>query len=322
MLAAIFIITAALSVYAAIHLSTHADTISRKSKMNGFLTGTVLLAVGTSLPELTATLSAGLIDNPDIAVGNGLGSLLFNLFVLFLFDLHFRSKRLFLQVSKQHLYTGTIALTLCVAAIAALAVTHSYTLFNVSIPSFIIVIIYVVGMYITSKKNIDTEPNEAHEKKESLSQAKFRFFLFAVMILIVGSVLTISGDALAASTGISATIVGSILIAAATSLPDAVSVYTALKLGNSNLAVGTIFGSNLFNIAVIAIADIVYTEGSIWQDTGNNVMVIAIIGFVLTVIAMLILTRKRSRSTLTYSLPSLLVVICYVGTMGYLIFAG
>ncbi|WP_255212165.1 sodium:calcium antiporter [Terribacillus saccharophilus] len=316
-----FILAAALSVYAATHLSNHADTISRKSNMNGFLTGTLLLAIATSLPELTATISAALIDNPDIAVGNGLGSMLFNLFVLFLFDLHFRRRKLFLQVSKQHLYSGTISLILTIVAIIALGINHSYTILNISIPSLLIIAIYGVGMYLTSKQDVPNESDTKTGKDESLSQAKLRFLLFASIILVAGSVLSLSGDALASATGISATFIGSILIAAATSLPDAVSVYVALKLGNPNLAVGTILGSNLFNIIVVAISDIVYFNGSVWQDTANSIMIIAIIGLILTGISMIIIARKHTRSLATYFLPSLLVILCYGATIGYLVFS-
>ncbi|MFB4165268.1 hypothetical protein ACE1TI_16020 [Alteribacillus sp. JSM 102045] len=93
---------------------TYADIISKQTKLGGMLAGTILLAVATSLPELTSTLSAAVIGNADIAVGNGIGSILFNIFVLFLLDLYFRKKRLFLGVSDNHVYTGIIALILCV----------------------------------------------------------------------------------------------------------------------------------------------------------------------------------------------------------------
>ncbi|WP_413645964.1 hypothetical protein [Marinococcus sp. PL1-022] len=73
-----------------------------------------LLAVAASLPELTATISDSVIINADIAVGNGLGSIIVNIFFLFLLAVHFRNKGLFLQVSDEHLYnmvsTATIIL--------------------------------------------------------------------------------------------------------------------------------------------------------------------------------------------------------------------
>ena len=83
-----FILSAAVSVFSAVKLSGYADIISRNTKIGGLLAGTILLAVATSLPELTATISASVIGNADIAVGNGLGSIIFNIFFLFLLDIY------------------------------------------------------------------------------------------------------------------------------------------------------------------------------------------------------------------------------------------
>ncbi|MFD1040269.1 hypothetical protein ACFQ3N_17995 [Virgibacillus byunsanensis] len=81
-----FILSAVISALSTIQLSTYADTISKETKMGGLLTGTII-PVATSLPELTVTISTSMIHNAGIAVGNGLGSILFNFFVLFVLDI-------------------------------------------------------------------------------------------------------------------------------------------------------------------------------------------------------------------------------------------
>ncbi|SDI68936.1 hypothetical protein [Alteribacillus bidgolensis] len=103
-----FIAASIVSSISAIRLSKHADIISKETKIGGLLAGTILLAVATSLPELTTTISASIIGNADIAVGGGLGSILFNIFVLLVLDIFFRNKRLFLRVSDNHIYTGIL----------------------------------------------------------------------------------------------------------------------------------------------------------------------------------------------------------------------
>ncbi|MFB5661882.1 sodium:calcium antiporter [Alteribacillus sp. HJP-4] len=317
----IFIAAAIISVFAAIKLSKYADIISKETKMGGMLAGMLLLAVATSLPELTASISAGVIGSPDIAIGNGVGSILFNIFVLFLFDIHFRQKRLFLGVSSNHIYTGVIALLLCVIIGFALLVRSGPDFLGVSLTSFVIVIIYITGLTIVSRKQHlemeEQEPVQFSRKKSvtnlSLKTLAWRFLIFAFVIFISGSALTVSGDMLAESTGISATAVGSFLIALATSLPDAVGVYVALKVANINLAVGTILGSNLFNVASISTADVFYRSGSIWEDAGPQNVVTAAAAFSLTASVMLILNRKKSRTTITYLMPSLTAVAIYIG---------
>ncbi|KIL43433.1 hypothetical protein KP77_31390 [Jeotgalibacillus alimentarius] len=105
-----FLFAAVVTIYAAMKLSTYADVISTKTGMGGLLVGTLLLAGATSLPEVTTSFSAVLIGNNDIAIGNLLGSNLFNVFILACFDLYFRKKQLFLQASNDHLYTAGILL--------------------------------------------------------------------------------------------------------------------------------------------------------------------------------------------------------------------
>ncbi|SFE58670.1 cation:H+ antiporter [Alteribacillus iranensis] len=294
--------------------------------MGGLLAGTILLATATSLPELTITVSAGLIGNADIAVGNGLGSILFNIFILFVLDIYFRSQRLFLRVKHDHIYTGMIALILCILTVIGLSVHVSVSLFTMSLTSIAIVVTYIAGMRFVSKKqqeNIepssDSEnPTKQSEKKISVQRAVIGFFLFSILIFFFGSVLSISGDVMADTTGISATTVGSIFASLATSIPDAMSVFMSLKLANVNMAIGTILGSNVFNLLVIAIADLVYVNGSIWLDTSDELMYVSLVGIILTIMVMVIIKRDHTRNRFTYLFPSIIAVTSYVAVVSFL----
>ncbi|MFZ4453642.1 hypothetical protein [Salibacterium aidingense] len=115
--------------------------------------------VATSLPELTATISASIIGNADIAAGNGLGSIIFNLFFLFLLDIHFRNRRLFLHVSDHHLYTGVIGLLLCAVTSAGLILHYPLYLFGISIISVLVGFVYYGDMWYISKKQMKTAGN-------------------------------------------------------------------------------------------------------------------------------------------------------------------
>ncbi|GEK58965.1 hypothetical protein CHL76_06675 [Marinococcus halophilus] len=310
-------------MFSAVKLSGYADIISRNTKIGGLLAGTILLAVATSLPELTATISASVIGNADIAVGNGLGSIIFNIFFLFLLDIYFRNKRLFLKVSDDHLYTAIIALLLCVVTAGGLILHYPLSYFGVSVISLLVVIIYLGGMFYISQKQNDTAEEEktaSPDQNVNIRRTIIKFITFAVIIFISGSTLSISGDIMSTTTGISATAVGSILVATATSLPDAVSVFVALRLANVNMAIGTILGSNIFNVLVTAIGDAFYRGGSIWVDTSNQTTVVAVAGFVLTGLVMIIVKRDRTRNAFTYMLPSLVVVTGYMIMIASILF--
>ncbi len=311
-------------MFSAVKLSGYADIISRNTKIGGLLAGTILLAVATSLPELTATISASVIGNADIAVGNGLGSIIFNIFFLFLLDIYFRNKRLFLKVSDDHLYTAVIALLLCVVTAGGLMLHYPLSFFGISVISLLVVVIYVGGMFYISKKQNDAAEEEGKkaspDENVNIRRTLIKFITFAAIIFVSGSALSISGDVMSNTTGISATAVGSILVATATSLPDAVSVFVALRLANVNMAIGTILGSNIFNVLVTAIGDVFYRDGSIWMDTSDQTTIIAIAGFVLTGLVMIIVKRDRTRNAFTYMVPSLVVVLGYIIMIASILF--
>lgn len=324
-----FLLAAAITVYAAIKLSTYADVMSEKSSMGGVLVGTVLLAGATSLPEVTTSISAVMINNPDIAVGNMLGSNLFNIFILAMFDLYFRQKRLFNGASRDHLYTAGLGLLLTVLTMVALIVRIDLTFIGIGVDALLIAALYGIGIYYIGKRPKEPTTTTEVEKEvvvsttESMTvkRAVIGFIFAALVIMAAGTALSISGDRIAVVTGLGSSFVGSFLIAASTSLPEAVAVFVALKLRNVNLAFGSILGSNIFNMVIIALSDIFYQNGSILADVSASHLVTAVGITILSILVMYSVLRKDVTSKVRYIVPSVLVVLVYF-VSSYLIFIG
>ncbi|WP_404405753.1 sodium:calcium antiporter [Jeotgalibacillus malaysiensis] len=327
-----FVLAAIVTVYAAMKLSTYADVISTKTAMGGLLVGTLLLAGATSLPEVTTSLSAVLIGNNDIAIGNVLGSNLFNVFILACFDLYYRKKKLFLQASNDHLYTAGLGLLLTLLVMVALTLRIDYTILGMGIDSILIVVIYIAGISIIGRlsksdqslpqaeEHVTATPaKESSEFTMSVKHAVIGFIIAAIVIMGAGTVLSIMGDQIAVITGLGSSFVGSFLVAATTSLPEAVSVLVALRLKNINLAMGSILGSNIFNMLILAGSDLIYREGAIITSVSDSHLTTAIGVTILSVIAIWAVLMKKATSTFKYVLPSLLVVIVYF-VSSYLIF--
>ncbi|GAB3069128.1 sodium:calcium antiporter [Virgibacillus ainsalahensis] len=323
----IFILAAALTVYTAMKLSESADVISEKTAMGGMIVGTILLAGATSLPEVTTSFSAVIIGNVDIAIGNMLGSNLFNLLILAGFDLFFRRKQLYHLVSRSHLYSAILGLFLMLMVTLSLVLKIDYTIIGIGVDSLSVLVVYIIGMVIISKlpsppeeTEGDREPVEPGKKKNiTVKKATIVFIIAAIVIMVAGSILSITGDKIAVITGMGSSFVGSFLIAATTSLPEAVSVYAALRLRNINLAVGSILGSNMFNMVILAISDAVYQGGSILVDVSPSNLYTAIGISALSIVLIWALMRNRSMSLWSYSIPSIITVIGYFA-VSYLIF--
>ncbi len=317
----IFILAAALTVFASIKLSQYADVISSKTAMGGMMVGTLLLAGATSLPEVSTSFSAAAIGNADIAVGNMIGSNLFNLFILAGFDFLLRGRRILNRASRNNIYTALLGTLLTVLVILALWLRLDTQILGVGLDALIIAVTYIIGMIAINKlPSLDPEAEEVAESEEepdnpsaSLSSkaAIFRFVIAALVILAAGTALSITGDEIAFITGIGSSFIGSFLIAAATSLPEAISVFVALRLSNVNMAVGAILGSNIFNMIILALSDPVYTSGTIISGVSGANMIIAVGVLIMSLLALFGLYRKESASTWSYALPSVIILIVY-----------
>lgn len=309
----IFAISAVVVVLAAVQLNRYGDVISQKSKLSGAVVGTFLIAGATSLPELTTSLTAVYIDNPDIAVGNMLGSNVFNVLILAAVDLIYRKQKMFNRLDqKQHLPSAIAGIVFTLVVVASLVMSSTLSLFNIGIEMFIL-----VGLYILTVRFFENEEAEemdeaaATGKDVSLKAASIGFAISAIVVFAAGSALSISGDQLAQQTGMSSSFVGSFLIAASTSLPELVTVLVAFKMGNYDMAVGSILGSNLFNLQLLAITDLFYQNGPILSATSGGNLPIALLFIGMMVLTIFMMVRKKVESFSRYAAPSLLIVVMY-----------
>ncbi|MGR9050681.1 sodium:calcium antiporter [Halobacillus faecis] len=313
----IFFLAAILVVTAAIYLNQLGDVISKKSSMSGAVVGTFLIAGATSLPELTTSVTAVYIDNPDIAVGNMLGSNVFNLLILASMDLFYRKQRFFQRINPNaNLPSAWTGLAFLIILSLSLLFPVPIQLFNIGMEMYIIVLIYIFSMkFLTSNDDDDDVEHTLPPKDIPLSTAITGFILAVVAVFISGSILSIAGDKMAEVTGMNASFVGSFLIAASTSLPELVSVLAAFKLANYNMAIGSILGSNLYNIKLLVFTDLMYQKGPILKSIQGTHLYLALLGITMTLFFIYTLMRtkqmNRSWSSWNYIMPSLVVITLY-----------
>ncbi|WP_096189388.1 sodium:calcium antiporter [Evansella halocellulosilytica] len=325
----IFMLAALVTVLFAVKLSTYADVLSKRTSLGGMMVGTILLAGATSLPEVTTSATAVFVNNPDIAVGNVLGSNLFNLLILAVFDIVYRKKRMLIYIHKDHMLTSIISLGLTGLIFVAIVLPTGFELLGVGIESYLLIIFYFGSMKlisngqsaITESEAAATEEEDHHTRAISLRRAKIGFVICSVLIFLTGSLLTITGDHIAASTGMNSSFVGSFLIAGATSLPEVVTVLVAIQLLNYNLAVGNIVGSNIFNLLILAFTDLLYRDGSILNASSSvsSITAFAVIVLNIIIISAILFLRSSINSNRAYLAPSVILVIIY-GLSTYFIF--
>lgn len=303
-----FILSALVIIIAGSLLTKFADRIAEITGWGRLFVGGLLLAAGTSLPELMVDMKAVRVNLPDLAVGDLLGSSLFNILILAFLDFAYPSAFRRTAFSSQNVHHSLSAvLSILLTAIVGMGILAHVNIefFGASIFAWILCLIYFFGLrliFMDSSKE-DTEKSVSRDLsylrgKEFLSSA-FGYLACALGILGVAPLLVEAADDLAKQSGLGHTFVGTIFVALATSLPEMVSTFAAFRIGSPDLALGNIFGSNTFNMILFLPLDIFY-EGSLLSSVRRIHAVTAFcVVTVMSVAVMGHLYRKKERSRFT-----------------------
>jgi cation:H+ antiporter len=316
-----FAVCAALIAVAGTLLSRYGDVIADKTGLSGTWIGLALLATVTSLPDLVTGASAVVLaEAPNLALGDILGSCVFNLFLLTILDLLHRKESVFSRASRGHilaagfsvLLIGFIGFNLLLGAhTPQLAIGH------VGAYSVVIVLIYAVAMrtvfrYERAEHAAYTEERAERYPHISLRQASWRYAGAATVIVAAGIWLPFVGTALAATMGWHLTFVGTLFVAAATSLPEAVVTIAALRIGALDMAVSNLLGSNLFNGLLVALDDVLYLKGPLLANVSPLHGLSALSAIMMTGVVIIgLLFRPRGQLLRIMSWASLMIFSIY-----------
>lgn len=295
-----FIIVAALVVYSGGRLAYCSDVIAEKTGMSRTWIGVVLLATMTSLPELltgaSAITAAGV---PDIAVGDVLGSCVFNLAIIAILDLLYRPGVILSKAEQGHILAAGFCLMMLVIAGIGLFLAFN----DISFPTVwigfytpLIIFLYLLGMrtifrFERQKVRIERKVFIRYEDVRAITAYR-GFAIHAAVIVASATTLPFIGRALAEETGWGQTFVGMMFIALATSLPEVSTSIAAIRLGAIDLAIGGLLGSNLFNLSILAIDDIMFIDGPILDHVSMTHMLPLLAAILMSGIAILALFYK------------------------------
>ncbi|MDP1768702.1 MAG: sodium:calcium antiporter [Nitrospirota bacterium] len=277
---AIFLLSAAVIVYAGAKLSRYGDQIATLTGLGGLWIGVVLMAGATSLPEIFTDVSAALMDAPDLAAGDLFGSNMANMLILGIIDLMHRQKRVWQQAAFEHALSAGLAIFL--TGLAAFFVLYGSDVKHggVALGSMILLLFYIFGMRLVFRQESSKWRKQEQEKvvegqradertqpnmRDGLRQASFRFAMAALALLVAAPFLAGSASEIAKQSGVTTTFIGTSLVGIATSLPELVTATAAVRLGAFDLAVGNLFGSNAFNMAAFFFVDVAFQGGPLFN---------------------------------------------------------
>jgi len=145
-----------------------------------------------------------------------------------------------------------------------------------------------------------------------MKTAVLHYGMNALIVVIAAMFLPKIGEGIAESTGLGQTFVGNIFIAVSTSLPEVVVSIAAVRMGAIDLAIGNLFGSNIFNIFILALDDIFFLKGPLLSYASPNHIISALSAIAMTTIAIIGLTYRAEKKRLFVAWDSLCILIVYL----------
>lgn len=235
--------------------------IAKILKVPSIIIGLTIVAMGTSLPECAVSITAAMSGKNDIAISNVVGSNFFNLLVVCGVCSMIRPLPIDRGTLKRE-FPFSIFVEILLLFLSADYLLHGKRALNqVSrIDGIILLVVFVVFLWATIRYALTNRNREINdESKEDLPDKKVLFVFRLILFILIGiATIKFGGDMvvdnaskIASSFGLSQNLIGLTIVAVGTSLPELVTSVVASKKGESDLAVGNVVGSNIFNVLLI-----------------------------------------------------------------------
>ena len=232
-----------------------AASIARKFNIPSMIIGLTIVAMGTSAPEAAVSITSSLSGQNDMSVANVVGSNFFNILVV----LGVSSLISKLPVQKNTIKKDTPILLI----VSGLLLVFGINKYISRIEGLILLIVFVYFLYSTVKMaksatNLDSSSDNEIALAESDTTTQTPILKTVILsvigilgIVIGGDMVVDSATSIATLFGMSANLVGLTIVAIGTSLPEFVTSIVAIKKGETEIAIGNVIGSNIFNILLV-----------------------------------------------------------------------
>ncbi len=324
--------------FAGIRLSEATDVLSKKYGLGQALGGLILLSFATNLPEIAITASGALKGDVGLAVGNILGGIALQTVVLVALDACGLGKKIGLTYSASSLelvIEGVAVIAILTATVMSTQLPSSLIFARVTPGGVAIVALWLAGLWLVNHARTglpwqdkgdapggqDT-PGGAKKAKNTLkprlkpNKALRVFGIGAVVTLICGVLLEISGEAIAKHLGMSGVLFGATVLAAATSLPELSTGLAAMKMGDHKLAISDIFGGNAFLPTLFLLATLLSGKAVLSHAHKTDIYLTGL-GMLLTSIYIIGLLFRPKKQIARMGIDSLAVLVVYaVGIVG------
>lgn len=298
-----------------------ASSVASNFKVSKLLIGLTIVAFGTGAPELAVSFSSLVNGSTDILVGNVIGSNIINVLLLIGVAAVIHPIRVKKDTVSKELplllliSTALIVLLLDVNLAESVINTFSRADAIICLLFFAIFLYYLIAMARKNRRGKNVK-KDVEKPKYKLGKS-FLFVVLGLVGVIGGSQLVVSSASfIASSIGVSERFISLTVIAFGTSLPELVTTITAAKRGESDLLVGNIVGSNIFNICIVLALPVLFAGGIV----PNSFEVVDLVMLVFSSVLLCFLARHDHKITRANGVLMLILFAIYFGYLAYGVF--
>lgn len=265
--------------------------------------GLTIVAMGTSAPEAAVSITAALDNSAGITIGNVLGSNIINILII----LGISSVIIFLPVQKSTIGYEIPFMIIISVVLLVMGITGNTVSRLEGVILWVLFIIYLLYLYkLAQKGNEEDNPGEQKSLPVYILTA-----IFGAVVIVLGSKFTVKGATeIARMAGITERVIGLTIVAFGTSLPELVTSIIASKKGSTDIAIGNIVGSNIFNILFV-----VGTSALITPVPFESKFIFDAIFASFAGVVMLLAVLKNKKLTRT---GGIVMLVCYAAYFVYL----
>ncbi len=315
-----FLLQSVAIVVAGSLLVRYADALGDYLGLGRSLVGLLLLAIATSLPELLVGCHAANMGAVDLAVGDLLGSSLFNLMILAILDLATTTRgRMLSRTASAHALSAVASIVLTVLVLLFLVLKLEISFGRIGIGSLAIGMAYLFCVRLIYVDQQFAEAQQQAAKTANASsisrlQAIIGYICSTGVIVYVAPKMAATSIELAEVTGLGGTFFGTMFVALISSMPEGVTTLSAIRIGASDMAIGNILGSNTFNMVMFIGLDLAYGS-PLFAAAGPVHTVTAASVILVTSVAILGLLYRAEKKWWVFEPDAVLVIMLVVGAL-------
>lgn len=321
-------VAAVVILFAGLRMTGLADRIADRTGLGEAVVGGVLLGAATSFSGTIVSLTAALDGRASLAFSNGIGGIAAQTAFLAVADILYRRANLEHAAAElaNVFQCGLLLLLLSVPMVAY--ATPEVAIWGVHPASIILVVLYLFGVIATARlreapmwhpvKTDDTltdTPGEGDDPSQPATGLIAQFGWLMLFMGVAGWAISQVAAEFTDRLGFSASLVGALMTAVVTSLPELVTTIAAVRRGALQLAVGGIIGGNTFDTLFLTISDVGFREGSIYHAIQTSDLFWLTVGMVMTAVMLLGLLYRERQGPAGIGRESLAILGIYAGAI-------